>query len=269
MDMKLLFFLLSLVTFNNTPEPYGEYLSEETTVWGQTGHRVIGLIAEGHLTRKASRKIEKLLEGKSLAFVSTYADEIKSDRAFSKYSPWHYVNYALGTRYDVSNRADAGDILFGIEQCIEVLSNANSSIEDRQFHLALLVHLIGDMHMPLHAGREEDRGGNDIKLSWFSKPTNLHRLWDSDLIESVNLSYTELAAELKSQLSSSQRTQYNSGTYLDWIEDSHEAAAIIYASAKEGDRLAYRYRYEYNTLLFTQLQKGGVRLARLLNQLFD
>lgn len=155
--MKLLIVLLSLVTFNNAPEPYSEYLSEETIVWGQTGHRVIGLIAEGHLTRKASRKIEKLLSGKSLAFVSTYADEIKSDRAYSKYSPWHYVNYELDTRYDVSNRADAGDIVFGIEQCIKVLSDANSSVEDQQFHLALLVHLIGDMHMPLHAGRKEDR----------------------------------------------------------------------------------------------------------------
>ena len=267
--MKLLLVLFSLLTFNNAPETYSDRHSEETTLWGQTGHRVIGLIAEGHLTRKASRKIEKLLEGKSLAFVSTYADEIKSDRAYSKYSPWHYVNYALGTSYDVSNRTDAGDIIFGIEQCVKVLSDANSSVEEQQFHLALLVHLIGDMHMPLHAGREEDRGGNDIKLSWFSKPSNLHRLWDSDLIESVNLSYTELAAELNSQLSSNQLARYNSGTYLDWIEDSHEAAASIYASAKEDDRLAYRYSYEYNDLLFAQLQKGGVRLARLLNQLFD
>jgi len=267
--MKLLFTLLTLLVFNRTPELHYEKPAEETIVWGQTGHRVIGLIAEDHLTRKASRKIEKLLAGKSLAFVSTYADEIKSDRAYSKYSPWHYVNYALGTSYDVSNRADAGDIIFGIEQCIKVLSDVNSSADEQQFHLALLVHLIGDMHMPLHAGREEDRGGNDIKLSWFSKPTNLHRLWDSDLIESVNLSYTELATELNNQLSSNQLTRYNSGTYLDWIEDSHEVAAIVYESAKEGDRLAYRYSYEYNELLFTQLQKGGVRLARLLNQLFD
>ena len=114
--MKLLLVLLSLLTFNNAPETYSDRISEETTLWGQTGHRVIGLIAEGHLTRKASRKIEKLLEGKSLAFVSTYADEIKSDRAYSKYGPWHYVNFALGTNYDVSNRDDAGDIIFGIEQ---------------------------------------------------------------------------------------------------------------------------------------------------------
>ena len=267
--MKLIFVLLSLLINNNTPEPYTVNATEETVVWGQTGHRVIGLIAENHLTRKASRKIQKLLVGKSLAFVSTYADEIKSDRNYSKYGPWHYVNYELDTRYDVSKRVDAGDIIFGIEQCIEVLSDATSSIEDKQFHLALLVHLIGDMHMPLHAGRGEDRGGNAIKLSWFSKPTNLHRLWDSDLIESVNLSYTELANELDDQLLSDKREQYNSGTYLDWIEDSHEAAATVYASVKDGDRLAYRYSYEYNDLLFTQLQKGGVRLARILNLLFD
>ena len=267
--MKLIFVLLSLLIYNNTPEPHAVNATEETVVWGQTGHRVIGLIAEHHLTRKASRKIEKLLAGKSLAFVSTYADDIKSDRSYSKYRPWHYVNYALNTKYDVSKRADAGDIVFGIEQCIKVLSDTASNTDDRQFHLALLVHLIGDMHTPLHIGCEEDRGGNNIKLYWFSKPTNLHVLWDSDLIESVNLSYTELANELDNQLSSDKLEQYNSGTYLDWIEDSHEAAATVYASAKEGDRLAYRYSYEYNDLLFTQLQKGGVRLARLLNQLFN
>ena len=267
--MKLFFILASFLFTNYSPSPASVSHIEETTVWGQTGHRVIGLIAEVHLTRKASRKIEKLLAGKSLAFVSTYADELKSDRFYSKYSPWHYVNYPLETRYNPANRDDAGDVIFGIEQCIEVLSDTTSSIEDQQFYLALLVHLIGDMHMPLHVGREEDRGGNNIKLSWFSKSTNLHRLWDSDLIESVNLSYTELAAELNKQLSKKKLKQFDAGTYLDWVEDSHEAAATVYASAKQGDRLAFKYSYKYNDLLFTQLQKGGVRLARLLNQLYD
>jgi hypothetical protein len=100
--MKLLFALLSLLILTILLNLIRCKPAEETVVWGQTGHRVIGLIAEGHLTRKASRKIEKLLAGKSLAFVSTYADEIKSDRAYSKYGPWHYVNYELDTRYDVS-----------------------------------------------------------------------------------------------------------------------------------------------------------------------
>ena len=267
--MKLLFILTSFIFWTNITSPFVGFHKEKSIAWGQTGHRVIGLIAEMHLTNNASSKIEKLLDGKSLAFVSTYADEIKSERSYSKYSPWHYVNYPLETRYNPANRDDAGDVIFGIEQCIEVLSDTTSSIEDQQFYLALLVHLIGDMHMPLHVGREEDRGGNNIKLSWFSKSTNLHRLWDSDLIESVNLSYTELAAELNKQLSKKKLKQFDAGTYLDWVEDSHEAAATVYASAKQGDRLAFKYSYKYNDLLFTQLQKGGVRLARLLNQLFD
>jgi hypothetical protein len=267
--MKLLFILTSFIFWTNIASPFVGFHKEKSIAWGQTGHRVIGLIAEMHLTNNASSKIEKLLDGKSLAFVSTYADEIKSERSYSKYSPWHYVNYPLETRYNPANRDDAGDVIFGIEQCIEVLSDTTSSIEDQQFYLALLVHLIGDMHMPLHIGRQEDRGGNNIKLSWFSKSTNLHRLWDSDLIESVNLSYTELAAELNKQLSKKKLKQFDAGTYLDWVEDSHEAAATVYASAKQGDRLAFKYSYKYNDLLFTQLQKGGVRLARLLNQLFD
>ncbi len=267
--MKLLFILTSFIFWTNIASPFIGFYKEKSIAWGQTGHRVIGLIAEMHLTSNASFKIEKLLDGKSLSFVSTYADEIKSERSYSKYSPWHYVNYPLETRYDPSKRDEAGDIVLGIQQCIEVLSDKTSSIEDQQFHLALLVHLIGDMHMPLHVGRKEDRGGNDIKVSWFSKRTNLHRLWDSDLINSVNMSYTELATELNQQLSNERLMQFDSGTYLDWIEDSHKAAATIYASANEGDRLAYKYSYEYNDVLFAQLQKGGIRLARLLNQLFN
>lgn len=269
--LVLLFFSTTLwgsskLTAVDASEPMN---STTITIWGQTGHRVVGYLAESKLSRKARRKIHQILEGESLAFVSTFADEIKSDDAFRKYGPWHYINIPLDAKYDPSNRSDQGDLAYGIEQCIAVLSDPTSSKSDLQFHLKLLVHLIGDLHQPFHIGREEDRGGNDIKISWFSSKSNLHRLWDSDLIDSYSMSYRELGDELLAQSTDKQIEKYSKGTYLEWIEDSHQIVAELYSSVKPDERLAYRYSYDYNPVVFEQLKRGGFRLAALLNQIFN
>ncbi|MBT8237265.1 MAG: S1/P1 nuclease [Croceitalea sp.] len=238
-------------------------------IWGKTGHRVTGQIAEKHLTRKAKKAINKLLDGHSLAFVSTYADEIKSDRAYSSYSPWHYVNYALGTRYQDASKSEFGDIVMAIETCTNVLKNPNSSQEDKIFHLKLLVHFIGDLHQPMHAGRSADKGGNDIQLQWFDQGTNLHRVWDSNLIDYYNMGYVELANELDRSIDKKERKQLQQGDVYDWLDESHEFAATIYSSVEVGEKLGYSYAYEYNGLVFSQLQKGGFRLAKVLNDIFS
>ncbi len=235
--------------------------------WGQTGHRVTGKIAENHLTPKTKRALKELLGGHSLAFVSTFADEIKADRSNSKFSAWHYVNYPLDMRYEDSEKSKYGDLMVGIESCIEIIKDDNSSKEDKAFYLKMLVHLIGDLHQPMHASRGEDRGGNDIQLQWFGEGTNLHRLWDKNLIVSYGMTYTELANELD-RVSRKELKEIQKGTIYDWVQESHEICAKIYDSAKTGDKLGYQYSYAYNDILFSQLQKGGLRLAKVLNDLF-
>src|SRR5690625_1277634 len=158
--------------------------------WGPTGHRVTGEIAEQHLTRKAKKKIDALLNGESLALVSTYADDIKSDSKYRKYSPWHYVNIPFGKTYEEYPKNKKGDIVYGIEKSITVLKSPNASHEDKVFYLKMLVHLIGDLHQPLHVGIGDDRGGNDFQVRWFNRGTNLHRVWDSQMIDSYQMSYT-------------------------------------------------------------------------------
>lgn len=126
--------------------------------WGRTGHRATGAIAEQHLTKKAKRQIGQLLDGKSLALVSTYADEIRSDDAYREYAPWHYVNFPFDLTYDSHPKSEQGDIYVAINTCIAVLKDKNSSKEKKAFHLKLLVHFVGDLHQPLHVGIAEDRG---------------------------------------------------------------------------------------------------------------
>ncbi|AKA35873.1 S1/P1 nuclease [Flagellimonas lutaonensis] len=237
-------------------------------IWSKTGHRAIGEIAQQHLTRKAERAIAELLGGHDLAFVANFADEIKADRSFSKFSAWHYVNYPADKKYTEVEPSEYGDVVIGIEKCIEIVQNENSPREDRVFYLKMLIHLVGDLHQPMHVGRLEDRGGNDLQVRWFDEGTNLHRLWDKNLIDSYGMSYTELAQTLP-QLSKKEIKRLQQGTVYDWVEESQDLANELYDSVKVGEKLGYQYSYRYNKVLLHQLHLGGLRLAKVLNDLFD
>ncbi len=236
--------------------------------WGKTGHRVVGEIAENYLDAKTKKAVHELLEGHSLAFVANYGDDIKSDKRFKKYDPWHYVNFPFGTQYENYPKSGQGDIIQGIERCISVLKNPQASREDKVFYLKMLVHFLGDLHQPLHIGIEDDKGGNDFQVQWFNRGTNLHKVWDSKMLDSYGMSYTEVAANAD-VLSPKELSAIKSGSVLDWMYESRALCEQIYAGTESGEKLSYRYMYEYMDTLRYQLQKGGIRLATLLNEIFS
>jgi hypothetical protein len=260
--MKLKLFLLIAALF------FGNPAMEETVFWGQNGHRATGKIAENHLNKRAKKRIDKLLNGQSLAFVSTYADEIKSDSAYRKYYSWHYVNMDLEESYADATKNPKGDIVTGINKCIKVLKDNNSSEEDKSFHLKMLVHFVGDLHQPMHIGQKEDKGGNAIQVEWFGKETNLHAVWDTKMIENWNMSYLELADNAK-DVSKKQIAAIEAGTLIEWVDETHELTKKIYKSAEVGENLRYRYSYDYFGIVRDQLQIGGIRLAKILNDIFS
>lgn len=237
--------------------------------WGQTGHRTTAQIAQSYLSKDAKKEIAKLLDGRSLAFVSTFADEVKSDSDFRKFSPWHYVNLPEGaTKYVAEEANPDGDLLMALKKCVEVLKDKNAAKEEKEFYLKMLVHFMGDLHQPLHAGRGEDKGGNDIQVRWFGDGTNLHRVWDSDMIDSYQMSYSEMASNA-AVLTKEQRNRIESGTFENWMYESKALSTRVYASAEIGEKLGYRYMYDWFPVVGEQLQKGGIRLAHVLNEIFD
>ncbi len=246
---------------------FANYNCTSKIEWGPTGHRAVGEIAEQYLTKKAHKKIQNLLDGQSLALVSTYGDEIKSDDRYKKFSAWHYVNFPFDSKYENSEKNPQGDIIQGIAHCIKVLEDENSSVEDQVFYLKFLVHLMGDLHQPLHVGKAEDKGGNDFQVRWHNKGSNLHRVWDSDMINSWGMSYTELAIN-SPRLSKDDLKLINRGNVLDWTYESQKLAKEVYQSAKIGEKLGYRYSYQYVGVVRIQLQKAGIRLAKVLNNIY-
>ncbi|WP_298778978.1 S1/P1 nuclease [uncultured Polaribacter sp.] len=242
--------------------------SNESVFWGKNGHRATGKIAEKHLSRKAKKCINKLLNGQSLAFVSTYADEIKSDKKFNKYYSWHYVNMDLDQTYADAEKNPKGDLVTGINTCISVLKDKKSTDEDKAFHLKLLVHFVGDLHQPMHIGRKEDKGGNTVQVEWFGRGTNLHRVWDENMIDDWEMSYIELA-ENAEDLSKKQIEAIEKGSIIDWVNEVHVITNEVYNSVKVGENLRYKYSYNHFGTVRKQLQKGGIRLAKVLNDIFD
>jgi hypothetical protein len=242
--------------------------SDEAVFWGKNGHRATGEIAEKHLTRKAKRSIDKILKGQSLAFVATYADEIKSDKKYNKYYSWHYINMDLDQTYEQAEKNPKGDLVTGINTCIEILNDKNSSDDEKNFHLKMLVHFMGDLHQPMHIGRKEDKGGNSIQVEWFGKGSNLHRVWDTNMIDDWEMSYIELA-DNADDLSKTQIETIEKGTLIDWVNEVHIVTNEVYNSVEKGENLRYKYSYNHFGTVRTQLQKGGIRLAKVLNDIFD
>ena len=244
------------------------FIENNNDDWGANGHRVVAQIAEENLSSVARELINKLLKGKSLVSVSTFADDIKSDPKYRKYNSWHYVNIDSDKNYGDLVPNENGDIIKAIKKCILILKDKNQSINEKEFYLKLLVHFIGDIHQPLHVGRLEDRGGNDIKVKWFGKPSNLHRVWDSEIINSHQMSYSELSNDLPI-LKKNEIDKISNESIMIWVKESQKISKQIYDDAILNSNLGYNYRYKYIDIVKMRLLKGGLRLASILNSIFN
>lgn len=235
--------------------------------WGKTGHRLVAKLAQQYLTTKAQKEIDILLDGASLVSISTYGDEIKSNPKYKALRPWHYINLPLDESYANAKKNPKGDVVMAIKKCIAKVKDQNEHKNERAFYLKLLVHFIGDLHQPMHVGRKEDRGGNSIRLQWFGKTSNLHRLWDSHLIDSHGMNATQLLGDLE-ELSPKLIKEIQNQSLEQWVNESQALAKIIYENTPSNSKLGEEYQSRYLPLLKIQLQRGGLRLAAQLNEIF-
>ena len=241
----------------------------EASAWGVTGHRVVAEIAENHLTNRAKRKLKKLIGKQKLAYWANWPDNVRNSPEWKNTSTWHYVNIPPQETkeqfIEQLKNNNKPNIYTAIQNVKGVIVDKNTPDADREIYLRFLVHFLGDMMQPMHTGREEDLGGNLIKIQFFKKDTNLHSLWDSGLIDNTKYSYTEYARVLDVK-SKEEIKQIQSGSLEDWLYESHQAANQLYASVKPGENYSYDYQEQYKDLLERQLLHAGLRLAKILNE---
>jgi hypothetical protein len=199
--------------------------------WGPRGHRVIAKFAERHLNPAAKEAIAGLLEpGESLADASTWADEHR--RELPKTAPWHYVDVPLDSpRYDDRFAGDEprkGFIVPKIREFKAIVADRSRPVEERRQALRFLIHLVEDLHQPLHVGDNHDRGGNDTQVQFFGRGSNLHSVWDSHLIDQAGRGEDGWLADLVEMDTPVNHADAQAGTVEDWATESLFAARVAY-----------------------------------------
>lgn len=237
--------------------------------WGRTGHRIVGEIAQRNLTPKTLKEIKKLAGTEDLSKLSTWPDEIRSDPKMTFTAPWHFASIPTGKTYFDQKRSKDGDVIEALYRFEDILRNPKATAADKLDALRFLVHFTGDLHQPLHVGLAEDRGGNSIRVKWFKTETNLHTVWDEELIDFEKLSFTEYSNYLN-HYSKEELAGWNKGTYIDWAQESQDLRPKVYdLGTSEVPNLSYEYNYKVKPVIEMRLKQAGLRLAFVLNKIFS
>jgi hypothetical protein len=249
--------------------------------WGSKGHRIIADIAYSRLTPKTRNNLQLLLGHDSLASISMWADDIRQQRDDSV--DWHFVNIPAAASSFNEQRdcfrpwakhsgalTDHHDCAVDrIEIFSRVLADLTAPPQQRLEALKWVVHLVGDLHQPLHA-TESGHGGNDIKLAVFGNELcgehecNLHRVWDTEMLDHAPLSEQEYVERLQDLIRTESLDRYAGGSPADWANESHGQAQTIINQRPASVDQTY---YEANIHLVNErLALAGLRLAALLNR---
>ena len=240
----------------------------EAFAWGQKGHDVVAYVAECNLSSRAAKRVTRLLEGHSPVYYSNWLDNASHTDEYAYTKTWHYANVDEGYTFETMPRLESGDVVKAINDIVSQLKSHTLSPAEENVALRMLIHLVGDLHCPMHAGRKSDRGGNGVKVLYFGRQANLHSIWDSSLVESAhNWTYTEWQKQIDI-ISKKDKKSVQQGSVEDWFKQTHSIAELIYASTPEGARLSYDEVAKYAPIIEQQLLYGGLRLAYLLNEIY-
>jgi hypothetical protein len=229
--------------------------------WGPEGHAIVARIALQLVKPDVRQNVLQALGGMPVDTAANWMDIMKSNQDYDFMRSWHYVDFAQGTRYQPTNQEN---ILNRLSLTYNELKHKNTLCEAQiKDDLCILLHLMGDLHMPLHTGYEEDMGGNKVTVQYDTNPiTNLHAFWDEGIIEYAGITDSSCMAFYNPATADTIRLV----DFTTWMYDSRQLLDSLYAF--KGYELPESYLNENKPVVEQQLLKAGMRLAVLLNRLF-
>ena len=241
--------------------------------WGWIGHRVAARMAEDRLTPATTKAIQALLgPGMNLARASTWADE---QQEVPESSRWHYVNVPIREmHYDARYCQSGGCIVSKIEEFKRTLLNPKAGRLRKQQALKFLVHFIADLHQPMHVGDNYDQGGNLLQVRFYDDGSNLHRVWDSQIIERHTKNESVWLWDFDFLANPRMVVEWSKGTPEDWATETLQIAKEAYRLPgtnkvmPRGTRLGNEYYRFALPIIQKQLAKSGIRMAFILNGIF-
>ncbi|MGN1173316.1 MAG: S1/P1 nuclease [Muribaculaceae bacterium] len=238
------------------------------SAWGQKGHDVTAFIAEQHLTTTARLKVAELLKGRSMVYWANWLDNASHTPDYEYTKTWHYKNIDADQTYEDCTLNPKGDVVSALKTQIEVLADSTAKDEQKSLALKIVIHLMGDLHQPMHLGHLSDKGGNSVKLDYFRRENNLHSIWDTQLVESAHKwSYSEWQYNLD-RITPETESRIMQGDIDEWAKQTYLLATNIYNYFKPGIRISYDDVARWSPVIERQFLLGGVRLAAVLNEVF-
>lgn len=250
-------------------------IAQHASAWGKVGHRTVAELAFEQLNPIAKRVISQWMSKSQFIDASTFMDDVRADTSgiYGNMPPWHFITvqdddlppsqFQQRVLSDTAQNAYKSMLI-----AIDSLKKKPNNL----FWLKVIIHLVGDVHQPLHVGRRKDYGGNLITVDWYTceaqlYETNLHSVWDDGFIHFTQYSQPELVRLIIESPAPKVDTDI-----MGWCYDSYRKRDDIYKSSylippKRTARI-YQYAYYYDNLLITQLKLAGARLAAILNEIY-
>ncbi len=237
--------------------------------WSQKGHDVVASIAERHLTEAAADSVKDIFDGMSLVYWANWLDNASHTPDYSYTKTWHYKNIDAGMDYDSVPAFHKGDVVTATREQIAILGDSASTRSQKQLALKILVHVLGDMHQPMHMGHASDRGGNQVQVRFFDRGTNLHSVWDGSMVNSAHSwTFSEWTEQLD-RLSPESEAAETQGNVDDWARQTYGIATEVYNYFPAGTKISYNHIAYWAPTIERQLLRGGLRLAAVLNAIYD
>jgi hypothetical protein len=264
MDCETIFFALALFA---APSP--------CFAWGAEGHRIVAAIAADELTPAARDQVAQLLGGDGAAGMmqaSTWADEVRPQRPET--APWHFVDIPIqSSGYDAARDCARDDcVVVQIDRDARIIGDKQLAAPVRAEALRFLIHFVGDVHQPLHSANNDDRGGNQVRVVLGQRHTNLHAVWDVDVVQALGRSPEVVANRLEREITPGNKAAWSGGTARDWANESLQIARSEVYSHVSGQGgtdaeivLPPDYASNERAVTALQLEKAGIRLASVLN----
>jgi hypothetical protein len=264
-------------------------LPAPAAAWWEYGHHTIARIAMAEVEPRTRTEILRLLRQSRLLDTPTcpsatpeqasvWADCIRGMRdRFNYTAPWHYQNVNVCQPFDPATACRDGNCVSAqVERQVRLLKDRSLPTRERVAALAFLIHFVGDMHQPLHAGDRDDLGGNRFQAYYSRIRSNLHSIWDGYLAERAISTPAADARGLLSELSAEQRAAESAGSVTDWARQAWEASRDFAYGGVLADPCAEQPAEppvitqdkirQLIPVVRRQVQRGGLRLARLLDE---
>lgn len=237
--------------------------------WGQTAHRAAAQVAEHYFSPGTRIAVSEILGRERLARASTWPDFMRADPSEfwqETANPLHYVTVPDGEVYSEALAPPEGDAYTALAQFSQTLRDPDATPDEKALALRFVVHIIADLHQPLHVGNGNDRGGNDFAVTYFGETRNLHQVWDSGMVDRWQLSYTELTDWLLDDITPERFESWNEPDPIVWITESAALRQQIYPEDRD---LFWKYDFAWKETAEMRVAQAGVRIAAYLNDIFD